>query len=68
MTNSKCNFQRNETENIEIRNSSFDSSSCLPKSVANVGVHDNGMETERYVWAVDKLNSDCFVYEVTFGV
>ena len=26
------------------------------------------MDTERYVCAVDKLNSDCFVYEVTFGV
>ncbi len=47
VTNSKCNFHRNET-----------------RSIPNVGVHDNGIESDKCVWNVDKQNSDCLVYDV----
>ncbi len=36
----------------------------LPRSIANVGVHDNGIERDKYVWDVDRQNSDCFVNDV----
>jgi hypothetical protein len=36
----------------------------LPRSIENVGVQDNGIERDKYVWDVDKQNSDCFVNDV----
>jgi hypothetical protein len=36
----------------------------LPRSIENVGVEDNGIERDKYVWDVDKQNSHCFVNDV----
>ena len=50
---------------LDVTNSKCNFHRKETRSIENVGVHDNGMEIDRCVSNVDKVNSDCLVYDVT---